>query len=260
MKRMLHSGMIAAAVFVAAGFTLVRSDVRIETRVDARIRSAVAAIADSLEREGLKPEPLVDYALEGTQKGGSPQKILAGVQKWARDLRYARQLLGPNATPLEVNLGAKAIRAGVDVKQLERLRDARNEQRYASALTTMHFLVSSGVPADTASTVVVNIVLQGASESQIGALQDDIERDIKGGTPPGLSTVGRAVGLIAAMSADRDSTDSVVPGAALPSTRGTARPADPMANGSPRGSAVGSQGTGARPPAPRGKDSKRPPP
>ncbi|HEX6944239.1 MAG TPA: hypothetical protein VF128_15030 [Gemmatimonadaceae bacterium] len=260
MKRVLNSGMIAAAVFVAAGFTLVRSDLRIETRVDARIRAEVAAIADSLEREGLKPEPLVDYALEGTQKGGSPQKILAGVKKWARDLRYARQLLGPNASPLEVNLGAKAIRAGVDVKQLERLRDARNEHRYASALTTMHFLVSSGVPADTASTVVVNLALQGASESQIAALQDDIERDIKGGTPPGLSTVGRAVGLIAAMTAESDSTNGVVPGAALPSTRGTARPADPMANGSPRGSAVGSQGTGARPPAPRGKDSKRPPP
>ena len=260
MKRVLNSGMIAAAVFVAAGFTLVRSDVRIETRVDARIRAAVAAIADSLEREGLKPEPLIDYALEGTQKGGSPQKILAGVQKWARDLRYARQLLGPNATPLEVNLGAKAIRAGVDAKQLERLRGAKNDQRYASALTTMQYLVSSGVPADTASTVVVNIVLQGASESQIAALQDDVERDIKGGTPPGLSTVGRAVGLIAAMTAENDSTNGVVPGAALPSTRGTARPADPMANGSPRGTAVGSQGTGARPPAPRGKDSKRPPP
>jgi len=252
--------MIAVATFAAAGFTMVRSDVRIENRVDARIRKAVAAIADSLEREGLKPEPLVDYALEGTQKGGSPEKILAGVQKWARDLRYARRVLGPNAKPEEVNAGAKAIRAGVDVKQLERLRDAKSEQRYASALSTMNILVSSGVPADTASTVLVNIVLQGASESQIGALQDDIERDIKGGTPPGLSTVGRAVGLLAAMTAERDSTDGVVPGAALPSTRGTARPADPMANGSPRGSAVGNQGTGARPPAPRGKDSKRPPP
>jgi hypothetical protein len=260
MKRVLHSGVVAAAAFVAAGFTLVRTDVRIETRVDARIRSAVAAIADSLEREGFKPEPLIDYALEGTQKNGSPQKILAGVQKWARDLRYARQILGPNAKPEEVNLGAKAIRAGVDVKQLERFRDAKSEQRYASALTTLHYLVSSGVPADTASTVLVNIVLQGATESQILALQADIERDIKGGTPPGLSTVGRAVGLIAAMTAERDSTDGVVPGAALPSTRGTARPADPMANGSPRGSAVGQQGTGARPPAPRGKDSKRPPP
>jgi hypothetical protein len=255
--------MIAAAAFVAAGFTLVRSDLRIETRVDPRIRVAVAAIADSLEREGLKPEPLVDCALQGTLKEAAPEKILAAVQKWARDLRYARRLLGPNATPAEVNAGAQAIRAGVDAKQLERLRDARNEQRYASAFTalnTMTLLVSSGVPADTASTVLINLALQGASESQIAALQDDIERDIKGGTPPGLSTVGRAVGLIAAMSADRDSTDGVVPGAALPSTRGTARPADPMATGSPRGSAVGNQGTGARPPAPRGKDSKRPPP
>jgi hypothetical protein len=260
MRRLFTSGMIAASAFAAAGFTLVRSDLRIETRVDPRIRSEVAAIADSLEREGLQPEPLIDYALEGTSRNGSPQKILAGVQKWARDLRYARQLLGPNATTDEVNAGAKAIRAGVDVKQLERFRDAKREQRYASALSTMAYLVSSGVPADTASTVLVNLALQGASESQISALQDDIERDIKGGTPPGLSTVGRAVGLIAAMTADRDSTDGVVPGAALPSTRGTARPADPMANGSPRGSAVGTQGTGARPPAPRGKDSKRPPP
>ena len=251
--------MIAVAALAAAGFTMVRSDMRIETRVDARIRSEVAAIADSLEREGMIAEPLIDYALEGTQKGGSPAKILAGVQKWARDLRYARKLLGPNATPLEVTAGAKAIRAGVDVKQLERFRDAKSEQRYASALSTMAYLVSSGVPADTASTVLVNIALQGASEDQIRALQDDIERDIKGGTPPGLSTVGRAVGLLAAMTAERDSTDGVVPGAALPSTRGTARPTDPMANGSPRGSAVGNQGT-ARPPAPRGKDSKRPPP
>ena len=90
MKRLRTSGMVAATAFVAAGFTMVRSDVRIETRVDPRIRAAVAAIADSLEREGFKPEPLIDYALEGTGKGGSPEKILAGVQKWARDLRHAQ--------------------------------------------------------------------------------------------------------------------------------------------------------------------------
>jgi hypothetical protein len=264
MRRLFHSGMIAAAVFSAAGFTMVRSDVRIETRVDARIRKAVAAIADSLEREGLKPEPLVDYALQGTQKEAPPEKILAGVQKWARDLRYARRLLGPNATPAEVNAGAQAIRAGVDVKQLERLRDARSEQRYASALNTtalntIAYLVTSGVPGDTASTVLVNIALQSASEEQIRALQDDIERDIKGGTPPGLATIARAGGLLEAMIAERDTSNSVVPGAALPSTRGTARPADPMA-GPSRGSSVGNQGSGARPPAPRGKDNKRPPP
>jgi len=262
MRRLFRSGVIATTALAAAGFTMVRSDVRIETRVDARIRKEVGAIVDSLEREGMKPEPLVDCALQGTQKNAAPDKILAAVQKWARDLRHARRLLGPNATPAEVNAGAQAIRAGVDVKQLERLRDARSEQRYASAFTalnTMAYLVSNGVPADTASTVLVNLALQGASESQIAALQDDIERDIKGGTPPGLSTVGRAVGLLDAMLAERDSSDSVVPGAALPSTRGTARPADPMA-GPSRGSSVGNQASGARPPAPRGKDNKRPPP
>lgn len=247
------------AAFAAAGFTLFASDERVEQRVDVRVRGSVASIVDSLEREGLKPEPLIDYALEGTQKNASPQVILSGVRRWARDLRRAKTLLGPNASAAEVNAGAKAIRAGVDEKQLERLREGRREQRFASALSTMHYLVSSGVPPDTAATVLVNIALESANEDQIRALQDDIERDIKGGTPPGLATVGRGGGLLDAMIAERDTSDSVVPGAALPSTRGTARPADPMA-GPSRGSSVGNQGTGARPPAPRGKDNKRPPP
>jgi hypothetical protein len=255
MNRRSTAASIVLVAFTAAGFTAVTSDVRIETRVDPRIRALVASIADSLEREGLKPEPLVDYALEGTQKGGNPEVILAGVRKWAKDLRRARQLLGPNATANEVNAGAKAIRAGVDERQLERLRQGRMDQRYASAsaLNTMAYLISSGVHADTASTVLVNIALASASEAQIRTLQDEILRDISGGMPPGASTIARALGLLQAIEAGRGSADGVVPGAALPSNRGTARPADPMANGSLRGSAVGNQA-----PAPRGKDNKRP--
>lgn len=249
---------ISLAAFAAMGFTVVRSDARIEKSVDARIRASVAAISDSLEREGLRPEPLIDYALEGTNKRGNPEVILAGVRKWAKDLRRARQLLGPNATAQEVNAGAQAIRAGVSERQLERLREARTDQRYASALNTMAYLISRGVPADTASTVLVNIAINDASDAQIRALQDEIERDISGGTPPGLSAVARALGLLEAIDAGRGGADGVVPGSALPSTRGTARPTDPMANGSQRGSAVGNQGDGARPPAPRGKDNKRP--
>jgi hypothetical protein len=258
MKRLLTG----AAVLAALGFTMYVSDQRIETRVDVRIRGTVAAIVDSLEREGVAAEPLIQYALQGTMRGGSPEKILLGVKKWARDLRRSRELLGPNASPAEVEAGAKAIKAGADEQQLLRFRESKSSQRFAnaSALSTIAYLIPKGVPADTATTVLVNVALNSASIAEIQSLQDDIERDIGGGTPPGSATVGRAVGLLAAMTAESDSANSVVPGAALPSTRGTARPADPMANGSPRGSAVGSQGTGARPPAPRGKDSKRPPP
>lgn len=258
MNRRWTATSISLAAFAAAGFTVATSDSRIEERVHPRIRSAVAAIADSLEREGVQPEPLIDYALEGTQKGGEPEIILAGVRKWAKDLRRSRFLLGPNASPAEVQAGAKAIRAGVDEAQLQRLRDARSDHRYASALGTMAYLVGRGVPADTASTLLVNLVLQSATEAEIRTLQDEIERDINAGTPAGLAAVARAGGLLKAMEAGRGGADGVVPGAALPSTRGTARPADPMANPTLRGSAVGNQGSGARPPAPRGKDIKRP--
>jgi hypothetical protein len=247
------------AAFVAAGFTLTASsDTRIETRVDARIRSAVASIVDSLQREGVSPEPLVDYALEGTQKGGNPQVILTGVRKWARDLRRSRQLLGPNAKADEVEAGARAIRAGVDERHLVRMRESRREQRFASALSTMEYIIKKGVPADTAANVVINVALASASDADLKTLQDEIERDINGGTPPGMSAVAREQGLLDAISAGRGGADGVVPGTALPSTRGTARPADPMANPNARGSAVGNKGDAARPPAPRAKHTKRP--
>jgi hypothetical protein len=246
------------AAIVAAGFTVASSDDRIEQRVDAGIRATVASIVDSLQREGLSPEPLVDYALEGMQKRANPQLILTGVRKWARDLRRARQLLGPNAKADEVEAGANAIRAGVDERHLTRIRESRKEQRFATALNTTAYIITRGVPADTAATVLINVALASASDADIKTLQDEIERDISGGTPPGMSVVARGSGLLDAISAGRGGVDGVVPGTALPSTRGTARPADPMANPNTRGSAVGNKGDAARPPAPRGKDTKRP--
>jgi hypothetical protein len=242
----------------AAGFTMAATDDRIEKRVNARIRAAVASIADSLNREGVPHEPLVDYALEGTQKGGSPEVILAGVRKWARELRRSRELLGPNAKDDEVSAGAQAIRAGVDERHLTRIRESRRNQRFATALNTTTLIIKKGVPADTAATVLINVALASASDAEIKKLQDEIERDISGGTPPGMSAVAREQGLLDAISAGRGGADGVTPGTALPSTRGTARPADPLANPNVRGSAVGNKGDAARPPAPRGKDTKRP--
>lgn len=256
MRRLGSLAAVSAAAFIAAGFTLFASDVRIDTRVDSRIRTAVAAIYDSLAREGIRAEPLVQYALEGTEKRGSPDVILAGVKKWARDLRRSRELLGPNATAAEIGAGAKALRAGVDEAQLLRLRDAKTEQRYASALNTAAYIISRGVPADTASVTLVNLALASATEAQLGQLQADVERDISAGVPGGVALIARTVGVLRAIEAGVP--DGVTPGGVIPSTRGTARPTDPMANGSLKGSAVGSQGDAGRPPVPRGKDIKRP--
>ena len=264
MKRGQSLAALSLVTLTGVGYTLAATDRRVEERVDPRIRATVASIVDSLQRENVSAEPLVQYALEGTVKvklkGGDPQAILPGVQKWARELRRARQLLGPNATDDEVSAGAKAIRAGVDERHLTRIRDSRKEQRFASAsntmasaMNTMAYLIPRGVPADTAANVLINVALASASDVDIKTLQDEIERDISGGTPPGMSAVAREQGLIDAINSRGGSTDGVAPGTALPSTRGTARPADPLANPNARGSAVGSKAA-----APRGKDNKRP--
>lgn len=245
----------AAAVFASVAWTSLVTDVRVETRVDPRVRPVVSAIVDSLQKEGIQPEPLIQYALEGTMKGGRPQVILVGVQRWATDLRRSRGILGPGATPDEVNAGAKALRAGAKEDDLRRFRDERIEHRYATALNTVAYLVGAKVPSDTASIVLVNLLLAGANEVQLHLMEQDIVRDITGGAPAGQSAVARARGVLEAIEAGVP--DGVTPGATLPSTRGTARPADPMANGTLRGSAVGNKGE-VRPPLPRGKDSKRP--
>jgi hypothetical protein len=122
------------AASAAASLPESASDMRIETRVDARIRVTVAAIYDSLDREGITGEPLVQYALEGTEKRGNPHVILAGVRRWARDLRRSRRILGPDATPDEISAGAKALRAGLSEKQLQGVRVAKGDQRFASVL------------------------------------------------------------------------------------------------------------------------------
>ena len=120
------------AAYAAASLPVLASDERIETRVDVRIRAAVAAICDSLDREGITGEPLVQYALEGTEKGGNPDVIIAGVRRWAKDLRRSRRILGPNATLDEISSGAKALRAGLSEKQLRGMREAKGNQRFAS--------------------------------------------------------------------------------------------------------------------------------
>jgi len=113
------------AASAAASLSMSASDVRIETRVDSRIRVTVAAIYDSLDREGITGEPLVQYALEGTEKRGTPEVILAGVRRWAKDLRRSRRILGAGATPSEISSGARALRAGLSEKQLQGMREAR---------------------------------------------------------------------------------------------------------------------------------------
>lgn len=249
------------APLVLAAWAWRAMDPRLEARLDGPTRDAVAAVVDSAAREGLETEPLIDAALEGSQKRASSGRIVANVRSFLHEMRRARAALGSAGSPAEISAAARALKAGMDVKQLERLRAARTGQRFASALNAVTMLASSGVPSDTAAMVFVDLVLASATDAQIAALQADIERDMAGGTPAGLAVLARGMGLQGVIAAQ--TADGGAPNATLPSARGTTRPAGPSAVGPVSGTSAGNAtgkppGDGSRAPAPRGKPIKRP--
>jgi hypothetical protein len=253
--RSLRFVWIAAAATIMSASASWFVDPRLTSALDDKTREAVEAIIESARGEGLPVEPLVDKALEGATKRASGQLIVSAVRGWAAELRRAKLVLGPAVSERDIIAGATALRAGVDVRELERLKVAKgNGNRLASSLDVLSFLVRAGVPADTISPVIVRLVLASASEDQLGALQRDIERDIAHGVLASTAASLRGHGLERQLALVNNGGG---PGSTLPSVRGQQRAVDPLVN--PQ--AVGNQGTanvsgageGARPAGPRGK-------
>lgn len=263
--------MRASRMFVLAGALVllpaaanVSDDQRLAGRLDDRTREAVMAVLDAARRDGLPTEPLIDKALEGASKRANGPVIVSVVRGLMGDLKRAREALGPSSTERDVEAGANALRAGVPMRELERLRSARSNVRLAQALNVMSVLANDGVPADSIAPRVVTLVLAGATEDQLLGLRQDIKRDINGGVAPVTAAALRGDGLAQQLQEQRASGNSGGPGSPLPSVRGQSRVADPLATpavaGSVQGSAsVSGAGEGARPAGPRGKPKpKRP--
>ncbi len=262
MRRAIGRTAMIAGVFGASIAWWQGTDPRLTVRLDARTREAVSAIVDSARKDGVPTEPLIDRALEGASKRADGSLIVSAVRSFARDMRRARTALGPATSDAEVVAGAHALRSGVKVQELERLRQVRSGQRYALALDVMTYIISRGVPTDTASHVIVGLVLASATDEQISGLRADVEQDIAGGVPAGLAVSSRGVGVERAVLAMLG--DGGAQGAALPSVRGSIAPGGlPLTGGIAgpvQGNAAGSApGEASRPPAPRGKPKKKGP-
>ncbi|MGQ0766386.1 MAG: hypothetical protein ACT4OZ_12055 [Gemmatimonadota bacterium] len=257
--RSLRLAIIFGGAAVISGAALL-DDPRLRGALDERTREAVNAIIESARNEGLPTEPLVDKALEGATKRATGPLIINAVRNWASELRRARSALGPSVSDRDVEAGATALRAGVSVGELERLRVSKaGPGRLASSLDVLTFLVRAGVPADTIAPVIVRLVLAAATEDQLATFQRDVERDIAHGVAAATAASLRGQGLERQLAS---SSNSGGPGSTLPSVRGQQRAVDPLVN--PQ--AVGTQGTanvsgageGARPAGPRGKPKPKP--
>lgn len=251
------AGLVTAAVWMT-------DDQRLAGRLDERTREAVVAVLESARNEGLPTEPLIVKALEGASKRADGPIIVSVVRGLVGDLRRAREALGPASNPKDVEAGAHALRAGVPMRELERLRNAKANVRLAQALNVMSVLSNDGVPPDSIAPRVVTLVLAGATEEQLATLRQDIKRDINGGVAATTAAALRGDGLAQQLAEQRGTANSGGPGSPLPSVRGQSRVADPLATpqavGAVQGNAnVSGAGEGARPAGPRGKPKpKRP--
>ena len=200
-------------------------DSRLANRLDARTRAAVVALVDTAVSWDLPSEPLIDKALEGAAKKATSQQIVSAVRTYLGQLQQARSALGEMSTEGELVGGAQAIRAGIPVKQLERLRTVRAGVRIAAALTVVSDLVSREVPIDTAVAIVSSLVRASATDDQLLAVRADIETDILGGKPPAVAAAARGQALEQTLAASVPPNGGATPGT-LPSPSGTNRAGD----------------------------------
>jgi len=165
-------------------------DPRLE-RLDPETRSLVVSVVDSARAVGLPGEPLIQRALEGVTKGAQGPRIVAAVRRLATDLGTARSALGTRATVPELEAGVAALRAGAGPQVLTQLREARRPP-LTMALAVLADLVTSGVPVDSASAIVLAFA-PTARDADLVEFRRAVERDISLGAPPGAAASVRAL-------------------------------------------------------------------
>ncbi len=179
--------MMLATLLVLA--QVAAQDPRLE-RLDRNTRSSVITVVDAAQGAGLPSEPLIQRALEGATKGAPGTRIVDAVRRLATDLGVARTALGTRASAAELEAGVAALRAGATPQTLTAVRDARRPP-LTMALSVLADLVASGVPADSASAVVLALA-PNVGDADLVEFRRAVERDISLGAPPGAAAAVRA--------------------------------------------------------------------
>jgi hypothetical protein len=253
MLRVRPFALLSSFAFAASALAQQTPDERLTGRLDSDTREQVVALVDSLKREGLPVEPIVDRALEGASKRADGALIVKVVRGFATHLRIARQVLGAESSPREIIAGANALKAGIKMEELARIRAAREGQRYAVAFDVLTGLKNRNVPNDTAVRVIGSLVKLAANDQQYVTLLDQVERSIAAGLPPAVAASEQGSTIERQVMAG--ASNSGVPGAQLPSGRGAVR-TDPSVSSPVTGAATGIQPGDQGAPAPRGKPQR----
>jgi hypothetical protein len=161
---------------------------------------------------GLPTGPLIDRALEGAARRAGSAKILQVVRDHMAAMAHARDLLGAKSSTDELNTGADALKAGIEMRTLTAMRETRPAVGATVVpLTVLTDIVKRGVPEPAARDAVAAIAKMPSSDDALRGLQLTIAKNTIRG--PGMAvdamnrylrgTISGATPLAAPVSPDR---------------------------------------------------------
>lgn len=160
---------------------------------------------------GLPTAPLINRALEGAARRVGGPKILQVVRDHMAAMAHARDVLGAKSSADELDAGASALRAGIDMRTLASIRDTRPVGAAVIPLTVLTDIVGRGVPERAARDAVAAIAKMPSSDDALRGLQSTVAKNTIRG--PGMAvdalnrylrtTISGANPLAAPVSPDR---------------------------------------------------------
>lgn len=192
-------GAWCVALFLAPAAAAQRSTDPRLFRLDPATRIKVSAVVDSARKARLPTEPLIDKALEGSQRRADDDRIVTAVSALFVELRTAKSALGAGASTDEINAGANALHAGLPVLNLAQLRAASQHAgraRVTLPLTVATDLVARGVPVAVASDVILSLAKAGLRDADFTMFQRNVRLDIERGADAATAAQTRAHGAV----------------------------------------------------------------
>jgi hypothetical protein len=184
--------LLGAAATAAAQDTISSRELDPLARLDQATRYAVEVILDSARLASLPTRPIESKALEGISKRANGRVIVLRVREVFRSLRDARSALGRTVSTDELEAGAGALRVGVPASDLAQLARTRRDKQLTVPLVVLADLINRGVPRETATQTIAQLVQKGAADDDFQGLWQGVQRDIVSGTDPGVALLNRA--------------------------------------------------------------------
>lgn len=205
------------------------------------------------EQAGLPADPILDKALEGAAKGVPAARVRSAVSAYADRLQRAAGLLEGRPGRHELVAASDALRRGAPDAAVRRVARGAGDHRPA-ALVVLGDLVEAGVPAGEAVDVVETALRQGRRGEGLMGIPSAVRRLQREGTPPGLAAraVSRTMagkgpppGVPPVQLPPQAGGPPVPPGSGPPEGKGPPDEKGPPGGGQPGGGPPGGGGGGS---------------